>query len=89
MTRFRVKRTGAPVGARFSGDNGATFHITTDEALRLFDLDENEIITSDNTWEGTAKELQDMLATGIIASQEEMARRFNLSDFKRQSLANR
>ena len=76
MTRFETT-LGTQLGARFLGDNGATFHLTEKEVMDLFNLDLDLEVVSDNSWFGTVKELMDMFVAGNKATDEEMMRRFN------------
>jgi hypothetical protein len=79
MTRFETL-DGQQLGARFCGDNGATFHITSHELRTLFSLDEDTQLTSDNAFFGTAGDLLDMWNAGHKATAEEMMRRFKHED---------
>ena len=75
MTRFETL-DGQQLGARFCGDNNATFHLTQDELKTLFELDEATEVVSDNMWVGTVGDLLDQWTLGNKASQEELTRRF-------------
>ena len=80
MTRFETLDGKQSLGARFGGDNGATFHITSHELTTLFQLDEDTQLKSDNAWFGTAGDLLDMWSAGHKATAEEMMRRFKHED---------
>ena len=86
MTRFETKN-GKPLGARFAGDKGATFHLTPEEGKLLFGLPDNTKVIADNAWEGnTVKDLIDLVKKANIASKEEMMRRFkNIGSLSRRS----
>lgn len=75
MTRFETLNN-ENLGARFLGDNGATFHLTNDELQLLFSLDEETEVVSDNMWFGTVADLLDLWTKGNKASEEQMKRRF-------------
>ena len=75
MTRF-FDSEGNELGSRFCGDNGSTFHFTTEEKTLLWSMNEKEECSSDNCWFGTCGELKDMLFEGRESTEEEMMRRF-------------
>ena len=70
-TRFETK-DGVKLGAKFAGDQGRTFHFTSEEEKALWTLSEDTEIISDDSWQGTVGELIDLLKTGARCTEEEL-----------------
>jgi hypothetical protein len=51
-------------------------HLTTDEALALFNLEGSTKCTSDNSWEGTADDLLGMFLKSHKSTKQDFEERF-------------
>jgi hypothetical protein len=79
MTRFELE-DGTPLGVRFCGDAGATYHLTPVETHNLFNAALDDIIIDDNCSNiATVKDLIDDFLKKPKVSEEELLRRFKIS----------
>jgi hypothetical protein len=77
MTRFIHLQTGETLGATFFNGNERAFFGTKDELSLLWSLDEDDLVITDNNWEGnTISDLLDLISKSHNSSKEEIEKRF-------------
>ena len=76
MTRFETK-DGKQLGVKFFGGEklGCVKFLTKTELETLWNLDEDELVVSDNNWFGTVADLKDLLFNLNTCTELEMVKR--------------